>query len=471
MKTKNEVRLRVMGAAQSVTGSRHLLETPEGNFLIDCGLFQGLKELSLKNRADFPVEPSSILAVILTHAHLDHCGYLPLLVKNGFRGKIYMTPPTKELAELILLDSAKIQEEEAELANRLQYTRHKPALPLYTTADVEACFPLFTTVEHSASMRLSESTCFEFRKAGHILGAASIVMHCYDKVLVFAGDIGRQQSAMLFPPAPLPAADIVVMESTYGDREHGNVDSLEQLESIVNEAVQTDGNVLIPSFAVGRAQEVMLLLNRLRMERKIPYWLPFFLDSPMAADATDILCRYHRWHRLNHQECVGICKDVVINRSHEGTQRVLYAQGEYHSSKVMIAASGMMTGGRVLEYLRHYVTHENNTILHIGYQAEGTRGRALQEGAKEIKIWGKYYPVEANVINLTGLSAHAGQSELLHWLRQFLSAKPKVFLVHGEVNAQQVLALKIQMELGLDVQIPLENQSITLFKIHQYEPA
>lgn len=453
--------LQSLGAAQTVTGSKHLLKTPEGNFLIDCGLFQGLKELRTKNREDFPIDVSSIDAMILTHAHLDHCGYIPLLVKKGFRGRIYMTLPTNDLARMILRDSAKIQEEDAFLANKFHYSKHKPALPLYTMEDAEASFALFVPVEHSTVINLSGNISFEFRKSGHILGAASVVLNCFEKAIVFSGDIGRYQSSFLLPPASLPKASIVVMESTYGDRLHGEQDPLDQLADIINEALPKNGSVLIPSFAVGRAQEIMHLINQLKKSNRIPSALPVFLDSPMAADATDILCRYPKWHKLSHTECLSVCKDVIINRDWHETQHIIRKPG----SKIIISASGMITGGRILEYMKHLGSIPNNTILLIGYQAEGTRGRDLQNKVNELKIHGKYYSIKANVVEISGLSAHADQKELLHWLGQFDQYKPKIILVHGEGPAQAALEIKIRSEHKLDVKIANQNEEIILSNV------
>ena len=299
MNNANKITLQSLGAAQTVTGSKHLLRTPELTLLVDCGLFQGIKPLRLKNWEGIPVNPAEVDALILTHAHLDHCGYIPLFVKRGFRGKIYMTPPTADLAELILYDSAKIQVEDAERANRMGFSKHKPALPLYDEEDVDEAIPLFQTVEHSIEYHLSPNLSFYFRKNGHILGAASAVLNCHGKTIVFSGDIGRYESRFLLPPSSIPEADMVIMESTYGDRLHGHNDPLDELAEIINRVVKRHGSLIIPSFAVGRAQEIMHLVNTLKHEKRIPASLPVYLDSPMAADATQILCRHTQ--RCGHQ--------------------------------------------------------------------------------------------------------------------------------------------------------------------------
>ena len=460
MNQNNEIILQSLGAAETVTGSKHLLRTPELNILIDCGLFQGIKSLRMKNREELPVQPSEIDVLLLTHAHLDHCGYIPLFVKKGFKGKIYMTAPTRDLVEIILYDSAKIQEEDAERANREGFSKHKPALPLYKTGDVDFTIQHFEVVEHSSEIKLSPHISFQFRKNGHILGSACVQLECFDKTIVFSGDIGRYQSDFLLPPANMNKADYVIMESTYGDRLHKG-DPAEQLATIINETVDHHGTILIPSFAVGRAQEILHILNKLKKENKIPHWLPVFLDSPMAADATDILCRYPKWHKLKHEECMSVCKDVVINRDWQNTQNIIAK----HGSKIVISASGMLTGGRVLEYMKHIAPHENNIILLIGYQAEGTRGRALQNKTHEVKIHGKYYPVRARVVEISGLSAHADQSELIQWLKHFKHLPEKVFLVHGESSAQEALRVKIQDEFSIPVETQKQNEEKGLFNI------
>jgi len=429
--------------------------------MIDCGLFQGIKPLRLKNWEGIPVNPAEVDALILTHAHLDHCGYIPLFVKRGFRGKIYMTPPTADLAELILYDSAKIQVEDAERANRMGFSKHKPALPLYDEEDVDEAIPLFQTVEHSIEYHLSPNLSFYFRKNGHILGAASAVLNCHGKTIVFSGDIGRYESRFLLPPSSIPEADFVVMESTYGDRLHGNNDPLDELAEIINRVIQRHGSLIIPSFAVGRAQEIMHLVNTLKHEKRIPASLPVYLDSPMAADATQILCRHTQWHKLKHDECMSVCNDVVINRDFRETKKIIASPG----SKIVISASGMLTGGRVLEYLKYLAPDPKNAILLIGYQAEGTRGRRLKNGEPELKIHGQFVPVKASVEEISGLSGHADQSELLQWLGQMGQSVQKVILVHGESPAQEIFRDKIEQDLHIPAQIAKEDEEITLFNL------
>ena len=460
---KNSVSLLSLGAAETVTGSKHLLQTPELNILIDCGLFQGIKFLRQKNWEPLPVPLSSIDAVILTHAHLDHCGYIPLLVRKGFRGKIYMTEPTRDLAELILRDSAKIQMEDAERANRMRYSKHHPALPLYDIDDVEASLKHFVPVEPWSRITLSENLDFQLIPAGHIMGATSCDLNCFGKTIVFSGDIGRYNDVFLKAPAHIDKADYVVIESTYGDRLHEKNDPKDLLGTIINETIHQGGNLLIPSFAVGRAQEIMYLLNELKKENTIPEDLPLYLDSPMAASATDILQRYPEWLKISKADCRQMCDNVTINRDYQNTAKILAIK----KSKVIIASSGMLSGGRVLEYLKHYVTDPRNTILLFGFQAEGTRGRALLDQAYEVKVHGRYYPVKARVEEISSLSAHADQKGLLHWLRSFKTAPQKIYLVHGEPSAQEAFRVKIQTELKIPVHIQKQNEPAVLFNIEE----
>ncbi len=453
--------LQSLGAAGTVTGSKHLLKTPELTIMVDCGLFQGLKSLRLKNWDKFPIAPASIDVLLLTHAHLDHCGYIPLLIKRGFKGKVYMTPPTGDLTEIILRDSAKIQEEDAQKANEGGYSKHTPALPLYTVNDVEAAISHFQIVDHSIITQLSPNISFQFRKNGHILGSCCIEINCYGKQVIFSGDIGRYNSEFLLPPSNIEGADYVIMESTYGDRLHPKEDPSMQLANVINDTLLRHGNILIPSFAVGRAQEIMHLINELKQSGSIPKILPVYLDSPMAANATDILCKYPKWHKLSKEQCMKVCHDVIINRDYHNTKKIIAKK----ESKVIISASGMLTGGRVLEYLKHYVTNPANTVLLIGYQAEGTRGRSLQNKAHDVKLHGKFYSVLADVVEVTGLSGHADQSELLKWLRNFKKMPQKIFLVHGEPSALDNLRVKIEDEFKVEVQIQKEDKETVLFSV------
>jgi metallo-beta-lactamase family protein len=449
MRNKGNISIQFLGAVGTVTGSKHLLKTPEGNILIDCGLFQGLKNLRLKNRESLPIEMSELKHVIITHAHLDHCGYLPVLIKNGFEGKIWMTPPTKDLVEIILKDSAKIQEEEAEKANEGNYSIHEPATPLYTLKDVEKTLSYCFTQNDNSEIRLFPQTSFEFTKNGHILGACFLTINCLGKRIVFSGDIGRPNSELLECPNKPRFADYLIMESTYGDRVHPHSDIQTELEKTINETYAKNGILMIPSFAVGRAQEIMFHINQLKRQNKIPY-LPVYLDSPMGADATRIFINHPKWHKLkSHTEDI-LTKDVHIIRDYKDTLEIMADK----SPKIIIAASGMVTGGRILNYLGTYGDNPNNTILLVGYQGEGTRGRSLKEGALSLKFYGEYHAILAEVQSTDCLSAHADQSEMIGWLSE-LETKPKyTFLVHGERHAQEIFRVKIQDELNFKVVLP-----------------
>ena len=455
----NAIVLQSFGAAEAVTGSKHLLKTPSLNILIDCGLFQGIKSLREQNWQKLPFAIEDIDVLILTHAHLDHCGYIPLLVKWGFRGKIYMSRPTVDLTKLILLDSAKIQEEDSERANRFRYSKHARALPLYTVRDAEKSFDQFMTIECDDVVQLNEQVNFRFKLSGHILGACSVELNCYGKTIVFSGDIGRISSPVLETPDYFTSADYVVMESTYGDKLHGPEDPAEQLAEVINETIHLNGNILIPSFAVGRAQELMYLLTQLKEKGKIPSHVPIFLDSPMAAQATDISFKYPEFFKVDKKAWADVKDHVSINRDYRNTEDIILRKG----SKIIVAASGMLSGGRVLEYMKHYVGDRRNIILLMGYQAEGTRGRALQNQSPDIKIHGKYYEVKARVKEITGLSAHADQSELLNWLSKFREKPAQVMLVHGEPSAQEALRVKIKDTFNIPVKIMKQNQDVLLF--------
>ena len=463
MKIETNIYLQSFGAAETVTGSKHLLITPELNILIDCGLFQGIKSLREENWTVPGFDPKAVDVVILTHAHLDHCGYLPLLFKNGYKGKVYMSGPTKDLAEIILLDSAKIQEEDAERANEMGYSKHHPAKPLYTTADVEHIFPYFFVLETEAIHQLSKHISFQFFTAGHIPGACSVQINCYEKSIVFSGDIGRYRSELLLSPVHPAHADFIIMESTYGDRLHDNTPIDVELAGLINETIYQRGNILIPCFAVGRAQDVIHILYNLKKQKQIPTSVPVFLDSPMAAAASKVLGRYPEWLTISVKECAQMFSSVTINQDHQNTRRII-AQKE---SKIILAASGMMTGGRVLEYLKHYLTNSKNTILIIGFQAEGTRGRTLLNHAHELKIYGEYFSVKARIVEIDSLSAHADQAELVRWLKEFKTIKPRVFLVHGEPSAQQALRVKIKDEFDLPATIVKKGERLLLFSLEK----
>jgi metallo-beta-lactamase family protein len=460
MKTTNSVSLKFLGAAGTVTGSKHLLKTPSLNIMIDSGLFQGLKALRLKNWDSLGIDVSTIDAVILTHAHLDHCGYLPMLGRQGFKGKIYCTAPTRDLTEIILRDSAKIQEEDAANANKFGYTKHNPAVALYTEKDVESILPLFAPVQSETMVELNNDICFKLRANGHILGSVFIELTCYGKRILFSGDLGRPVSTLLHQPMKPSQADYVVMESTYGDRLHADVNLDDQLSDVIIDTAHKKGNLLIPSFAVGRAQELMHLINRLKKSNRIPD-LPVFMDSPMGADATSIFNKYPSWHKLNEDESRALFDNVTIIRKFEDTVKV----AELAGPKIIIAASGMLTGGRVLYYLERYLEGKRNFLLFTGYQSEGTRGRAIISGAHEIKVHGTYVPVRITVRSLSAMSGHADQKEMIDWLSSIERAPKRIFLVHGENGPREAMRVKIESALQWPVELPGQSEEFELFSL------
>ena len=451
------MKVKFIGAAGTVTGSKTLIESNGIRILIDCGLFQGIKPLRELNWDPLPVLPSTIDFVLLTHGHLDHCGWLPRLVDQGFKGKIYCTSPTKDIAKLILLDSAKIQEEEAEKANEGKYSKHEIAEPLYNVAQAERVFPLFRVIKINEPVPLDAEIEAVYTNAGHILGACSIALTLENKTLVFSGDIGRDNDVLMYPPTKPTKADYIFLESTYGNRIHPDTDVKAELEMYINNTVKKGGTIIIPSFAVERAQMVMYLLWQLKEEKKIPN-IPYIIDTPMGISVLEIFQNNRKWHKLPEHEYIAMCKMSTMIRDYQETIDTIYNK----QSKVVIAASGMITGGRVLSYLEKYIGLSETTLIIIGYQAEGTRGRKLLEGAKEIKIRGKYYPVLANILEIESLSAHGDQKDLLNWLSALENKPTKVFLVHGENAALDELRIKINEKYGFDCKIPLMGQEFEL---------
>ena len=449
------MKIHFLGGTGTVTGSKTLIEHNETRILVDCGMFQGLKALRELNWEPLAVESSTIDFVLLTHGHLDHCGWLPLLVKNGFKGKIFCTSPTKQITKLILLDSAKIQEEEASKANQEHFSKHDPAKPLYTVSDSEQVIPFFRVVEKDLQIRLTDDAFFTFFQAGHILGACSISLHVDGKKFVFSGDIGQDDDVLMYPPQRPKAADYIFLESTYGNRIHPNNNVYFELEKIINETVEKGGNVIIPSFAVERAQTLMYLLWQLKKQNRIPD-VPYIIDTPMGIKVIDVFKENIKWHKLNPHECEEMCSMFTMISDFEDSIAAIYSK----QPKVVIAASGMITGGRVLSYLERYIDKPENTVMLVGYQAEGTRGRKLLEGDKEIKFFGKYYTVNARVVLVEGLSAHGDQNDLLNWLKE-LQAPPKmIFMVHGENEAADALRLKIMETFNYNCKVPLLGQII-----------
>lgn len=441
--------IQFLGGASTVTGSKFLVSHGADKILVDCGLFQGIKELRLLNWSEFPVDPSTITAVILTHAHLDHTGYLPLLVKNGFKGKVYCTPPTRSLSKVILIDSAEIQQEDAEYANQMGYSKHHPAKPLYTVEDAKEALKLFTPVSEPGWTTISDQIKFRFTPSGHILGSAFVELKLADKKITFSGDLGRQKPLILKPPGAIESTDYLVLESTYGDRVHSLTSPLRELARIVTETVNRRGHVIIPSFAIGRAQDLLYLFSQLRTQKMIPD-VPIFLDSPMAIDATEIFLDYPEWHDLKPHEIKAFCEAAVMVRNKQQSAELTRRK----DSAIVIAGSGMLSGGRVLHHLESRLGDERNTVLLVGFQAAGTRGRLLKDGINELKMYGQYVSVRAKVEEISVLSAHADQIETVEWLKSFKKPPLKTFIVHGEPQSSDALRVRIQDALKWRCEIP-----------------
>jgi metallo-beta-lactamase family protein len=451
------MKIKFIGGAGTVTGSKTLVESNGIRILVDCGQFQGIKPLRELNWEPLPILPSTIGFVLLTHGHLDHCGWLPILVNQGFKGKIYCTSPTKDVTKLILLDSAKIQEEEANKANEGHYSKHEIAKPLYDVKQAEAVFPHFRVIKTNEQIPLDAEISAVFTNAGHIIGACSIELNLENKTLVFSGDIGRDNDVLMYSPTKPRKGDYIFLESTYGNRLHPDTDAKTELEIYINNTVQKGGTIIIPSFAVERAQTVMYLLWQLKEEGRIPN-IPYIIDTPMGISALGIFANNRKWHKLPEQHYIGMCKMFSMISDYQETIETIYNK----NPKVVIAASGMITGGRVLSYLERYIGLPETTVIIIGYQAEGTRGRKLLEGAKEIKIHGKYYPVQANILEIEALSAHGDQKDLLNWLSELENKPAKVFLVHGENQPADELRIKITEQYGFDCTVPLMGQEFSI---------
>ncbi|MCB1563208.1 MAG: MBL fold metallo-hydrolase [Alphaproteobacteria bacterium] len=451
------MKLTFLGATGTVTGSKYLLEDDNRKILIDCGLFQGLKELRLRNWEKLPFNPASIDAVLLTHAHIDHSGYLPLLVKNGFDGPIYCSSATADLCDILLPDSAHIHEEDALRANRYGYSKHKPALPLYTQNDAYNALEKFKPISFAQEYPLGDILSFSLSRAGHIPGAACIRVSDGQTDIVFSGDLGRPHDPLMKEPAQIQSADYLVLESTYGDRLHATEDPLEQLEAIITRTAARGGTVVIPAFAVGRAQSLMYYIHRLKTENRIPD-LPVYLDSPMAISATKLLEEHNEEHRLSKQECAAICGSVIYTPTVEQSKSIYTRNNGLPS--IIISASGMATGGRVLHHLKHFIGDPRNTILLAGFQAAGTRGARLEHGETEIKIHGDLFEVRAEIDMLSNMSAHADYREILNWLGHFREAPRRTFLTHGEPEAASSMKFKIEKHLGWAVEIPEYKQTV-----------
>lgn len=451
------MKITFLGATQTVTGSKFLVEADNKRILIDCGLYQGLKALRLRNWDEFSVDIKSLDAVVLTHAHIDHSGYLPVLFRKGFKGPVYTTPATKDLCAILLPDAGYLQEEEARYANKRGYSKHKPALPLYTEEDGRHSLELFQTHDYHKNFTIGDSLTISFTPAGHILGSACVRVSDGKKSVAFSGDVGRPDAPVMKAPEPLDKADFLVVESTYGNRLHDQTNPKESLKEVINNTSKRKGVILIPSFAVGRAQTILSLISELKLEKQIPD-IPVYLNSPMAIKATDLFCKYHEEHRLSEKECHTACDVAEYVHTPEQSKALNRKDGPM----IIISASGMATGGRILHHLKAFVGDPKNTVLFMGFQAAGTRGEAILSGVDKIKIHGEYFTVRAQVASIDSLSAHADYEEMIGWLKQIKSPPRKTFLVHGEPNAQDNFRRIIQDELGWPVEIPSYQETVEL---------
>jgi metallo-beta-lactamase family protein len=443
------MKITFLGATGTVTGSKYLINANGFKCLVDCGLFQGLKELRLRNWADFPIRPKEIDAVILTHAHIDHSGYLPVLKRHGFKGPIYSTSGTRDLCKILLPDAGKIQEEEAYYADRKGYSKHKPALPLFTQEDAEEVLGQFKCVEFNHEINLTKELKLKFSPSGHILGSAFVTLKSQNTSVVFSGDLGRPSDLIMNPPAFINHADYLLIESTYGDRIHPVQDPVDQLADVINRTVKRNGVVIIPAFSVGRSQSFLYAIHLLKSQKRIND-TPVFLNSPMSINTMGVYCDHQPEHKLNPKQCESMCNVAEYVRTPEESKTLNTKPGPM----IIISASGMATGGRVLHHLKKFAPDARNTILLAGYQAAGTRGEALFRGAKTLKIHGEQVAVNAEVACINGFSAHADQSEIMDWLKHF-SDKPKMtFITHGEPASAKGLETKIQKDLGWATRIP-----------------
>ena len=447
--------LSFLGAADGVTGSKHLVELAGQRILLDCGLFQGFKVHRERNWLPFSDALHGIDAVVLSHAHLDHSGALPLLVKRGYRGPIYASPATRELAEVMLLDSAHLQEEDARRANRYGYSRHAKALPLYARADAQRALAQFVPLAPGRALKLGRVTV-QLTPVGHLLGACMVSLAAGSERLLFSGDVGRENDLLMPPPEAPPLADVLLVESTYGNRVHPAEDVATRLAEIVSAALARGGSVLMPSFAVGRAQALLLVLQRLRRSGAIPAELPIFVDSPMAQQATTLYRRNGRLLRVRPAEVSGLTDGVRMIETVQQSMRLVASRWP----RIVISASGMATGGRVLHHLKTMAPDERNHIVFPGFQVGGSRGARLVAGEREVKIHGEYVPVRAAVSHLEGFSGHADRDELLAWMRRMPAAPRQVFVVHGEPDASDALRLRIRDQLGWPARVPQHGESV-----------
>ena len=444
------VTITFLGGADTVTGSKYLVRHDGHSLLVDCGLFQGYKQLRLRNWAALPVDPGSVSAVLLTHAHLDHSGYLPLLVKNGYSGHIYASAGTRDLCRILLPDSGHIQEEDAAFANRHGFSRHAPAMPLYTRQDALDCLPAMKAVEYHKPYQVLPGWSARFQPAGHILGAASILLEVAGRRILFSGDLGRPDDVLMNPPEPPPAADTVLIESTYGDRSHPSENFLSELGPALSRLAARGGVAVVPVFAVGRAQSLLHAIARLKERGVLPQHLPVFLDGPMAVHTTHLFEQHPGEHRLNAHDTRALMHCATMVNSVEES-RALAAR---HGPMVILSASGMATGGRVLHHLAQYAENPHNMVILTGFQAPGTRGATIASGASSVRIHGRDVAIRAEVVKLESASAHADANQLLAWLQSMPGTPDQVYVVHGEIHPADTLRARITRELGWRASVP-----------------
>lgn len=461
------VRIKFLGGAQSVTGSKYLVEIDDHKVLVDCGLFQGLKELRQRNWADFPVDPKSIDSIVITHAHIDHIGYLPKLYKEGFRGPIYCTAATKDLAKIMLLDSAKLQEEEADYAAKKGYSKHDKPEPLYSVEDVENTLPFIEGYRYNQRIKISDRLAIKFHDAGHILGSAITELYIQGdkmrKKIVFSGDIGRYGKPILRNPAAIKDADFLLIESTYGNKVNPTVDPIDMLADAINTAFAKNGCILIPAFAVGRTQTLLYYIRKLLEQKRIPS-VPVYVDSPMAINVTALYQRHSSFHTLGESDSLYESVFEFPNLNYYRSQSDSVQINNIRSHAIIISSSGMCNGGRILHHLFHRLPRANDTVLFTGFQAEGTRGRKILEGDKKIKIFGEEVDVRCNVQHINGLSAHADKEELLRWLGNFRENPKNTFIIHGELENSKIFAQTITDKFGWNTHVPDYMETYDLFK-------
>lgn len=455
--------LTFLGAARTVTGSKYLVEHGGSRILVDCGLFQGLKELRERNWEPFPVEPASIHAVVLTHAHLDHVGYLPRLVARGFTGRVFCTAGTMDLCRLVLPDSARIQEEDARQANKHKYSRHDPALPLYTEVEAQRALTMLQPMGYQRPIEMAAGVSVEFFPAGHLLGSAFVVMRLHGgPTILFGGDLGRSGRPVLPDPHPAVQADVVLVESTYGDRDHQQDDNGAQLAEVIQDTAARGGKLIVPAFAIGRVEELLYWVRRLEREQRIPV-LPVYVDSPMAAEAL----RHYTARVAELDPDMQPARRDVSTFATARFQTIASTQQSKEltasrRSAIVISSSGMATGGRVLHHMAAALPDAKNSVLFVGYQAAGTRGRALVDGAREVKIHGQVVPVRARIARNDSMSAHADRNEILRWLETLPAAPRRLFLVHGEPMPMDALKQRVQEHFAWEAAAPAHRETVTL---------